>query len=185
MEPLETVTPAKNSTDFLDLSPDPSSYFLGYRQDDFAKPYAKYDKGYAYLPHGSINEPQDRYINTSSYVDEYVGSNAAKLSIGFIEPESVGFDQSRWPELNIETIVVGQVLIGNYTEASWDGKSYLMHQVRRMPNGYRELRSRSWIAKSNHGSAQLGHDLAVHCNIEMTHLGTFLPEIFQEFRDTC
>ncbi|KAF2166491.1 hypothetical protein M409DRAFT_66536 [Zasmidium cellare ATCC 36951] len=111
---------------------------------------------------------QDRYINTTSYVDEYVGSNAAKLSIGFIEPESVGFDQSRWPELNIETIVVGQVLIGNYTETAWDRESYSMHQVRRMPNGYRELRSRFWIAKSNHGSAQLGHDLAVHCNIEMT-----------------
>lgn len=43
-----------------------------------------------------------------------------------------------------------------------------MHQVRHMPNGYRELRSRFFIAEKNHGSAQLGHDLAVHCNIEMT-----------------
>ncbi|GKZ27966.1 hypothetical protein AbraIFM66951_000621 [Aspergillus brasiliensis] len=62
--------------------------------------------------------------------------------------------------------------------------SPLMDQVRRMPNGYRELRSRSFIAEKNHGNAQLGHDLAVHCNIEMTHLGGFPPEIFQGFKDT-
>lgn len=43
-----------------------------------------------------------------------------------------------------------------------------MHMVRRMPDGYRELRSRFFVASDNHGNAQLGHDLAVHCNIEMT-----------------
>ncbi|OJJ68821.1 hypothetical protein ASPBRDRAFT_198414 [Aspergillus brasiliensis CBS 101740] len=50
--------------------------------------------------------------------------------------------------------------------------------------GYQELRSRFFIAEKNHGNAQLGHDLAVNCHIEMTHLGVFLPEIFQEFKDT-
>ncbi|KAJ5806548.1 uncharacterized protein N7503_004150 [Penicillium pulvis] len=59
-----------------------------------------------------------------------------------------------------------------------------MHQVRRMPNGYRELRSRFFIAENNHGTAQLGHDLAFPCNIEMTHLGSFLPAIFHGFKYT-
>lgn len=72
-----------------------------------------------------------------------------------------------------------------------------------MPDGYRELRSRFFIDSNNHGTSQLGHDLAVHCNIEMTRefwwiittllnreltiwidLGSFLPAIFEEFKST-
>ncbi|PWY73190.1 phloretin hydrolase [Aspergillus sclerotioniger CBS 115572] len=120
----------------------------------------------------------ERYIGTTSYIDEYVGNDAAKLSIEFVEPTSLGFNTTAWPELGIETIVIGKVMIGNYSTTAFDDVSYLMHQVRRMPNGYRELRSRFFIAENNHGSAQLGHDLAVHRNIEMTHLGAFLPAIF-------
>ncbi|CAI7570994.1 unnamed protein product [Penicillium bialowiezense] len=126
----------------------------------------------------------ERYIGATSYIDEYVGNSAAKLSIEFVDPESLGFNTTAFPEQGIETIVIGKVLIGNYSTTEFDDVSYLMHQVRRMPNGYRELRSRFFIAEKNHGNDQLGHDLAVHCNIEMTHLGGFLPEIFQEFKDT-
>lgn len=56
----------------------------------------------------------------------------------------------------------------DYSTTEFDGSSYLMHQVRRLPNGLRELRSRFFIESANHGTAQLGHDLAAHCNIEMT-----------------
>ncbi|KAF4820815.1 Phloretin hydrolase [Colletotrichum tropicale] len=145
----------------------------------------------------------ERYIGATSYIDEYVGNDAAKLSIQFIEPESMGFNTSAWPELGIETVVVGKLFIGGkcfvHSSVSWlyltklcvdysleefDQTSYLMHMVRRMPNGYRELRSRFFVASDNHGNAQLGHDLAVHCNIEMTHLGSFLPALFQEFKGT-
>ncbi|KAH6646899.1 hypothetical protein BKA67DRAFT_580859 [Truncatella angustata] len=125
----------------------------------------------------------ERYIGATSYIDEYVGNDAAKLSIEFVEPESMGFNTTAWPDLGIETIVIGKVLIGDYSVEEFDGISYLMHQVRRMPNGYRELRSRFFIDSNNHGNSQLGHDLAVHCNIEMTHLGRFLPAIFEEFKD--
>jgi hypothetical protein len=131
----------------------------------------------------------ERYIGSTSYIDEYVGNDAAKLSIEFVEPESLGFNTTAWPEQGIETIVIGKVLIGSkylyfvvlyetknslltispdYSTTEFDDVSYLMHQVRRMPNGYRELRSRFFIAKNNKGTDQLGHDLAVHCNIEMT-----------------
>ncbi|KAK7532261.1 phloretin hydrolase [Phyllosticta citribraziliensis] len=126
----------------------------------------------------------ERYIGSTSYVDEYVGNDAAKLSISFVEPSSLGFNTTAWPELGIETVVVAQLYNGDYSLNEFDNVSYLMHQVRRMPNGYRELRSRFFVASANHGTAQLGHDLAVHCNTEMTHLGSFLPELFQEFKDT-
>ncbi|KAK8177199.1 hypothetical protein IWX90DRAFT_11245 [Phyllosticta citrichinensis] len=110
----------------------------------------------------------ERYIGSTSYVDECVGNDAAKLSISFIEPSSLGFDTTAWPELGIETIVVAQLYIGDHSVQEFDNVSYLMHQVRRMPNGCRELRSRFFVASDNHGTAQLGHDLAVHCNTEMT-----------------
>lgn len=54
----------------------------------------------------------ERYIGATSYIDEYVGNDAAKLSIQFIEPESMGFNMSAWPELGIETVVVGKLFIG-------------------------------------------------------------------------
>lgn len=56
----------------------------------------------------------------------------------------------------------------DYSVDEFDGIWYLMHQVRRMPNGYRELRSRFFLDSNNHVNAQLGHDPAVHCNVEMT-----------------
>lgn len=94
----------------------------------------------------------------------------------------------------METIVVGKSMIGSeskafgrmnlhhiqrlmtsnrayhgtdYSMTEFDDASYLTHQVRRMLNGYRELRSRFFIAADNHGNTQLGHDLAVYYNIEM------------------
>ncbi|KAM0310607.1 hypothetical protein ACHAO8_007973, partial [Botrytis cinerea] len=110
----------------------------------------------------------ERYIGATSYIDEYVGNDAAKLSIEFVDPSSMGFNTTAWPELDIETIVIGKVLIGDYSVDEFDGISYPMHQVRRMPNGYRELRSRFFLDSNNHVNAQLGHDPAVHCNVEMT-----------------
>ncbi|KAK1846665.1 hypothetical protein CCHR01_10703 [Colletotrichum chrysophilum] len=246
------------STDISPLESNTEQYYLGFREVDFEKPYAKYynpvvspisdalvnglagspwpsaftysaqdaakyleqpgylnlENGYAIGSNGTLmiavrsEIPQvtydqydwcyrtpdsvdwanrtyaQRYIGATSYIDEYVGNDAAKLSIQFIEPESIGFNTSVWPELGIETVVVGKLFIGDYSLEEFDQTSYLMHMVRRMPNGYRELRSRFFVASDNHGNAQLGHDLTVHCNIEMTHLGSFLPALFQDFKGT-
>lgn len=55
----------------------------------------------------------ERYIGTTSYIDEFVGQDAAKLSIEFVQPESLGFNTTAWPEQGIETIVIGKVMIGS------------------------------------------------------------------------
>jgi hypothetical protein len=73
--------------------------------------------------------------------------------------------------------------VTEHSTTAWDGESYLMHQIRRTPDGTRELRSRFWVAKDNHGTAQLGHDLAVHCNIEMTRTFPF-PSFFPRLQRT-
>ena len=54
----------------------------------------------------------ERCIGATSYIDEYVGNDAAKLNIEFVDPSSMGFNTTAWPELDIETIVIGKVLIG-------------------------------------------------------------------------
>ncbi|KAK8150736.1 hypothetical protein G3M48_009626 [Beauveria asiatica] len=254
------------SKNFESLNNDTSSYYLGYREQDFAQPYAKYwnpvvaplteelisgltsspmaealafsahqasdyltrpgylslENGYTIDRNGTViiaalsevpevtGDAYDwwfgwhtvqtaryklwnpvahqyayrRYIGMTSFIDEYVGNDAAQLSIQFLKPESLGFNVTAWPSQGIETIVAGRVKIGGFTTTDFDNVSYLMRQVRRRPDGKRELRSRFWIAKENHGTQQLGHDLAVHCQIEMTHLGSFLPALYQEFKDT-
>ncbi|KAM0157266.1 hypothetical protein ACHAPG_004760 [Botrytis cinerea] len=117
---------------------------------------SKYSYRTPYSENWSNETYAERYIGATSYIDEYVGNDAAKLSIGL-----------------------------DYSVDKFDGISYLMHQVRRMPNGYRELRSPFFLDSNNHVNAQLGHDPAVHCNVEMTHLGKFLPaRVSEEFKDT-
>lgn len=72
-----------------------------------------------------------------------------------------------------------------------------MHQIRRKDDGQRELRSRFFL--DVFGDTQ-GHDLGVHCAVEMSRkssilfnccnhsslidLATFLPQLFAEFKDT-
>lgn len=66
----------------------------------------------------------------------------------------------------------------------------LVHQLRRKPNGRgNEFRSRFWFGNLlvagmsvAGGSEKLAHDLSVHCFNEMSHLGTFLPGLFEEFK---
>ncbi|KNG82474.1 hypothetical protein ANOM_009533 [Aspergillus nomiae NRRL 13137] len=123
----------------------------------------------------------ERYINTASFIDEYIGNDASKLTIAFIDPAKLGFDKSNWDAVGIETVVAAHIVTGAHVTSGFDNASYLVHQVRRLPDGSRELRSRFWLAKY---TTEIAHDLIVHCNIEMQHLNTVLPAIFAEFKDT-
>ncbi|GME23290.1 hypothetical protein GTA08_BOTSDO09760 [Neofusicoccum parvum] len=121
-----------------------------------------------------------RYIGTFSQIDEYIGNDAQKITIAFVDPVVLGFEKEKWAEQGIETIVTARILIGHSSELLGP-EQYLIHQVRRREDGSRELRSRFWLQVF---TPQIAHDLLVHCNIEMTHLNCFLPALFQEFKDT-
>jgi hypothetical protein len=60
----------------------------------------------------------ERYIGTTSYIDEYVGGETAKLSIQFVDPETMEFNKTAWPEQGIKTIVVDEVFIGGKCPAT-------------------------------------------------------------------
>jgi DAPG hydrolase PhiG domain len=68
----------------------------------------------------------------------------------------------------------------------------LMHQIRKKPSGQGyEMRSRFWFGHLimtgmniiGSDPSQFAHDMAVHCHVEMTHLGERLPAIFNEYKN--
>lgn len=135
----------------------------------------------------------------TSFVDEYIGDAAKKLSISFFDPSLLGFSVEN-PATEVQTIVTAFVQLSAYTHqdpASMAAQGFgplnivLAHQVRRRPDGKgNEIRSRFWFGwlltsgmKFVVPPYQLARELSSHCASEMTHLGTFLPALFEEFRD--
>ncbi|KUL89699.1 hypothetical protein ZTR_00453 [Talaromyces verruculosus] len=128
------------------------------------------------------NSYAERYIGIFSFINEYLGNHCTDLTVAFIDPKELGIEKEKWPETGIETMVcarIGTPGQGHITE-NFDGKSYLIHQIRRGQDGKRELRSRFWLPAPE-GAAR---NLMVHCGMEMSHLATFLPALFEEFKDT-
>lgn len=86
---------------------------------------------------------RERYWGVTSFVDEYIGDTAYKLSIAFFDPRILNFtleDSSK----GIETIVMGFVDLFRYTEEeptsnAEDGPGgtqvVLAHQIRKKPDG--------------------------------------------------
>ncbi|QIX00353.1 hypothetical protein AMS68_005870 [Peltaster fructicola] len=142
---------------------------------------------------------RERYWNLTSFVDEYIGDTAYKLSIAFFDPSLMGFEVESC-ETGIETIVTGFVTISAYIEqdptsaakAGFGPVSVILaHQVRQRPDGNgMEIRSRFWFGnvlvnamRGLFDPLSLGRNLSIHCAAEMTHLTGFLPALFQEFKD--
>ncbi|VUC29448.1 unnamed protein product [Clonostachys rosea] len=121
----------------------------------------------------------ERYIGSYSFIDEFIGNFATKLTVNFVDPASIGFDTNAFASQGIETIVVGHITNEHVTNVT--GNSYLMHQIRRKNDGRRELRSRFFL---EHFTEDQAHQLGVHCALEMSHLATFLPQLYAEFKDT-
>ncbi|GAB1211216.1 hypothetical protein ATERTT37_000329 [Aspergillus terreus] len=64
----------------------------------------------------------ERYFNTFSFIDEYLGNDAYKLTVAFIDPSELGFDPSEFAEHNIETMVVAHIHSGSkYTLFAKEG----------------------------------------------------------------
>ncbi|PKX88688.1 uncharacterized protein P174DRAFT_435873 [Aspergillus novofumigatus IBT 16806] len=75
-----------------------------------------------------------RYWGMVSWIDEFVGNYAAKLSIEFIPPSELGVDTTK-------TMVIGKIFLGEYVSEGFGSIPYLIPQVRHKSDGYRELRS--------------------------------------------
>ena len=140
-----------------------------------------------------------RYVGRISNVVEYVGSERLRLSIRFVPPSALGFDEQRLAARGEVAICARGSLAGTPMETGW-----LVHHVRPIDGGA-EMRSRFWIGGRNiHPRGMTGAagdligraaafasrlaplaagDLLVHCAQEMNHLAAILPALHAEFGD--
>jgi len=141
----------------------------------------------------------DGYVGRVSNVTEYVGATLLELSIHFVEPSTIGLDESLLKKNGESAICarVGMVIGGATVESGW-----LLHHIRPVSGGS-EMRSRFWLGGSNvrlfgiQGSMGefLGRvasrlqalslnqitELVVHDAQEMNHLAAILPELYATF----
>ena len=137
------------------------------------------------------------YVGRTSRVVEFVGSTRLALSIRFVAPSSLGFDESRLAAMGEVAICARGALTGTPMETGW-----LVHQLRPLAGGC-EMRSRFWIAGDNvrprgmpgGAGAVIGGiarrmspvnatqaaELLVHCAQEMQHLAQILPSLHSTF----
>ncbi len=141
---------------------------------------------------------RERYVGNVSYVEEYIGDKVLKLAIQFQSPALFGLDEARFEEAGVQTAVCAHV--GPARGPFNVGK--LVHLIRETPEGC-EMRSRFWLGRvrlrskpESHllnrvlGTAllprlatdrSLGHDMVVHCAMEMAHLASFLPDLYRDY----
>jgi hypothetical protein len=143
----------------------------------------------------------NHYIGRTSRVVEYIGSRLMRLSIRFVTPASLGFDERLLQARGEVAICARCGFDGTPLETGW-----LVHHIRPTRQGC-EMRSRFWAGGRHVGlrrasgglgggvsrvagwAARFVHpitpdqagDLLVHCAQEMRHLADILPELHASF----
>ena len=140
----------------------------------------------------------DHYVGRLSRVVEYVGPSRLNLTIRFVAPSSLGFDEPLLAARGETAICARGAIAGTPMETGW-----LVHHVRPVAGGS-EMRSRFWLGGENvrpralpgrlgtlvgRAASRLAPipaaqaaDLLVHCAQEMNHLAAILPELHAAFR---
>ncbi len=142
-----------------------------------------------------------RYLGRTSFIDEYLGSQLSHLTIRFVPPAELGFDEAQLADPQQATVVCARA--GFFGLPVGTDAGYLVHHVRRVPGGA-EMRSRFWLGgphaalRSGGKVAEIamravrrfvrptaanGHELLVHCSQEMAHLAAFLPALHAALQD--
>jgi len=140
---------------------------------------------------------EQRYINTTHHVGEYIGPDFLRVAIRFVEPGEVGLDRSRFAAAGVVGHACARVaILGTGVESVT--MIHLVHEV----NGGLEQRSRYWIGhdprlitplgrvplervssntlRRKLAGARVAYEQLLHDQIEFTHLATFLPELYAE-----
>jgi hypothetical protein len=133
---------------------------------------------------------------THFVIEDTGGGGAEKIAIGFMSPEDVGFDMSRFKLPHVGTISaangVSLLLDPPPGAPNFKSPAFMIHFIREIPGGI-EYRSRFWMGyhivnKTPYLLLPNGvrlpefvpAGLARHNVQEFTNLASFLPEIFNE-----
>ncbi|MGI9603443.1 MAG: DAPG hydrolase family protein [Acidimicrobiales bacterium] len=152
----------------------------------------------ASIEHDRRGSPRarDGWVGNTSYVDEYIGGKMQRLAIRFVEPETMGLDQSLVDEIGIavcartalrrERVAAGRLI--HLVEDTVSGCR--MHSRFYLGDGESEVPAVGpLITKvlNRHAVRQrllpdaMGPALLRHCSEEMNHLATILPELYETF----
>ena len=142
---------------------------------------------------------RQRYIGRTSFVDEYLGSEMSHIAVSFIAPSELGFDEQALRDPEQATVVCARISLAEHPVDA----GFLLHHVRRVPGGS-EMRSRFFIGgqfafiRAGRFLSDIAtrvartvaaprpdnaRDLLVHCSQEMSHLASFLPQIYAACRN--
>ena len=140
------------------------------------------------------------YVGRTSMITEYMGPKKAHGAINFLPPSTLGLNEQTLVERG-EVVICARISLPNTPiNAGW-----LLHHIRPVKGGS-EMRSRVWLGGEN---VQLGYqsgpifklinlmmgqfsrvmtpnpaDLLVHNAQEMSHLASFLPQLYNTFCST-
>ena len=114
---------------------------------------------------------RERYVDNTSWVDEYIGPIPTRLAISFHDPATIGLDDETLQAANYGTLVYATTAMSDDMRPG----AKLIHAVRRTAWGS-EMRSRFILPP---GAIEfIGAPLLDHCYTEMTHLAGFLPHLY-------
>lgn len=189
-------------TDMPDVSPAMIDWWFGWHGSEATRYKLWHPRAHVHAQWGSPVPPgtrgRARYVGRTSFVDEYLGSRMSHVTISFVPPSTLGFDEQALSDPAESTVVCAKIGLASMPVEA----GVLIHHVRRVPGGS-EMRSRFWLggsAASVRGGALVslatavarrvaspgidtGRDLLVHCSQEMAHLATFLPRLHAEMQD--
>ncbi len=188
-------------TDMPDVTPPMIDWWFGWHSDSPERYKLWHPDAHVHAqwetrpPEGTIG--RDRYINSISIVDEYLGSDLGRFRIAFLDPARLGFGHPDLAGDRDATLILARTGLADFP---FD-VGYLAHHVRRSGSGS-VMRSRFWIGGAHVASRKWGatgnvaarvakvfmtpkdteaRALIVHCAQEMAHLATFLPALYGDF----
>lgn len=152
---------------------------------------------------------RQRYVDNVSYVDEYIGGRLQRLAIRFFDPRSLGFeDRPGWTHICARVgysnlpVVFGWLVhqIPPTEDGSQMRSRFCLNDpaILDLPRGaqttgggtrpltmVRRLGLQRLDARltSRALPSTIGPDLLFHCAKEMNHLASFLPQLYEAFRD--
>jgi DAPG hydrolase PhiG domain len=158
----------------------------------------------------SLSDKQ-RYLDNVSYIDEYIGRHLQRLAIRFTDPSRLGFDDPgpggtvtcARTGLSTYPLAVGWLVHQvrpTAHGAEMRSRFFINHaELLDLPawslptTGGRLLATRAARMMSAPVLARVGglaipknfgYDMLFHCASEMNHLASFLPALYEEFKDT-
>ena len=146
--------------------------------------------------HAKLVDPsipiEQKSQNVTHWVVENVGNGYEDIEISFLDPQTIGFDMSRFHKPNVAAVFGGFGVSESRQGPPMKSPAIMVHFCREIEGGI-EFRTRFWLGyRINQGKgmcvlppwvrlpieAPMG--LAFHNVLEYSNLASFLPQIYAE-----